>query len=214
MPRLRRLRHPLHRAAPLARPGRAEGEYRLHQRDRVLRALSVLRGHVRHALDPRARAGIRHRPEGQPPGAGRVDRDRRWRRALHRRQPPHPHPAPQRGHADAAVQQRHLRPHEGPVQPYLRAGQGHQEFALRLHRRPVQPRGRRSRRGRQLRGSRHGPRPEAHESHDAASARASPAAASWRSTRTATSSTTANFSSLPRRTPRPSAPSFSTTAPP
>ena len=45
----------------------------------------------------------------------RVGRHRRRRRAVHRRQPPHPRPAPQRQPEDPAVQQPDLRADQGPV---------------------------------------------------------------------------------------------------
>ena len=59
---------------------------------------------------------------------------RRRRRAVDRRQPPHPRPAPQRQPDDPAVQQPHLRPHQGPVLADVGDGQGHQEHAVRVDR--------------------------------------------------------------------------------
>ncbi len=49
----------------------------------------------------------------------RVGRHRRRRRAVHRRQPPHPRPAPQRQPQDPALQQPDLRPDQGPVLAHL-----------------------------------------------------------------------------------------------
>ena len=69
----------------------------------------------------------------------RVGRHRRRRRAVHRRQPPHPRPAPQRQPQDPAVQQPDLRPDQGPVLPDLRGRQDHQVDADGLAGRAVQP---------------------------------------------------------------------------
>ena len=54
------------------------------------------------------------------PDLARVGRHRRRRRAVDRRQPPHPRPAPQRQHHDPAVQQPDLRADQGPVLAHQR----------------------------------------------------------------------------------------------
>ena len=64
---------------------------------------------------------------------------RRRRRALDRRQPPDPRPAPEREREDPALQQPDLRPDEGPVLADERAGQGDEVDADGLARLPVQP---------------------------------------------------------------------------
>ncbi len=78
-------------------------------------ALPVLHEHLRHALDPRPRAGDRDRPGHLAAGPVGVGRHRRRRRAVDRRQPPDPRAAPQRQPEDPAVQQPDLRPDQGPV---------------------------------------------------------------------------------------------------
>ena len=62
VPRLRRLRDPRRRAGLPARARAPAREHRLRLGHRLLLAVPVLPGHLRHALDPRARAGHRHRP--------------------------------------------------------------------------------------------------------------------------------------------------------
>ena len=126
MPRLRRLRDPRRRAGLPARAGPAPREHRVRLRHRLLVALPVLPGHLRHALDPRPRAGHRDRPGDLAPGPVGVGRHRRRRRAVDRRQPPHPRAAPQRQPEDPAVQQPDLRADQGPVLADLRARQDHQ----------------------------------------------------------------------------------------
>ena len=64
---------------------------------------------------PRPGAGHRHRPGHGPARPRRVGRHRRRRRAVDRRQPPDPRPAPQRQPHDPAVQQPDLRADQGPV---------------------------------------------------------------------------------------------------
>ena len=61
VPGLRRLRDPRHRPGLPARAGPEAGERRLRLRHRLLLALPVLRRDLRHALDPRPRAGDRDR---------------------------------------------------------------------------------------------------------------------------------------------------------
>ena len=94
---------------------------------------------LRHPLDPRARAVHRDRHRVDAARPGRVDRHRRRRRALDRRQPPDPRAAPQREREDPAVQQPDLRADEGPGLADVGGGQGHEVDAVRLARPPVQP---------------------------------------------------------------------------
>ena len=129
MPRLRRLRRAQGRAGLPARPRAAPREHRLRLRHRLLQPLPLLPRHLRHALDPRPRAGDRDRHRHRARGPVGVGRHRRRRRAVDRRQPPDPRAAPQRQHDDPAVQQPDLRPDQGPVLPHQRAGQDHQVHA-------------------------------------------------------------------------------------
>ena len=139
VPRLRRLLDPVGRAAADARPRRAARGHGVRVRHRLRGPVPVLHEHLRDALDPRARAGDRHRPRHGPPRPARVGRVRRRRRAVDRRQPPHPRAAPQHQHHDPDVQQPDLRAHQGPVLTDERARQGHQVDAVRQPRPPVQP---------------------------------------------------------------------------
>ena len=86
--------------------------------------------------------------------------ERRRRRALDRRQPPDPRPAPQRRPDHLDVQQPDLRADQGPVLADLRGGQGHQVDAVRFHRPALQPDQPGARGRGHLRGPhpRHGPR--------------------------------------------------------
>ena len=107
---------------------------------RMLVAVHLLHEDLRVPL--RARARQRRgdgRQDGQPAPLG-VGHHRRRRLAGHRRQPLHPRHPPQRGPQRHPVQQRDLRPHEGPVLPHFEAGQDHQDLALRNGREAVQPR--------------------------------------------------------------------------
>ena len=74
VPGLRRLLHPGRRADADARPRRAAGEHGLPLRHRLRRPLPVLHEHLRHALDPRAGAGHRHRLGHQPARPRRLGR--------------------------------------------------------------------------------------------------------------------------------------------
>ncbi len=147
MPGLRRLRDPerhpgLHaRARPHARADR------VRLRDRLRRALPVLHADLRDALDPRPRARDRDGARGLPAGPVRLGRDRGRRRALDRRQPPHPRAPPEREPEDPPLQQPHLRPDEGPVLADLGARQGDEVDSDGLARLPVQPALDRDRRG-------------------------------------------------------------------
>ena len=101
-------------------------EHRVRVRHRLRGPVPVLHEHLRDALHPRPRAGDRHRAGRGPPRPRRVGRHRRRRRAVDRRQPPHPRAAPQRQPHDPAVQQPDLRPDQGPVLADERGRQGHQ----------------------------------------------------------------------------------------
>ena len=139
MPGLRRLRDPLRRPGLLPRAGHAAGADRLHHRHRLRRPLRVLHGHVRDAHDPRARAGARDRAGRRAARPLGLDRDRRRRRAVDRRQPPDPRAASQRADEDPALQQPDLRLDEGPGVADERARQDHEVDAVRLDRPSVQP---------------------------------------------------------------------------
>ena len=89
-------------------------------------ALPVLHADLRDALDPRPRAGDRDRARDDASGPLGVGRLGRRRRALDRRQPPDPRAAPQRQPHDPALQQPHLRAHQGAVLADLGARQGHE----------------------------------------------------------------------------------------
>ena len=112
--------------------------------------------HSIHGRAPAIATGLRQ--PSRPVGVGG---HRRRRRAVHRRQSPHPCAAPQREPEDPAVQQPDLRPDQGPVLPHLRARQGHQVDADGLARRAVQPGVAGARRRGDLRGPDAGLRPQA-----------------------------------------------------
>ena len=137
---------------------------------------------------------------------------RRRRRAVDRRQPPHPRAAPQRQPHDRDVQQPDLRPHQGPVLAHERGRQDHEVVTVRLARLPVQPAVGRARRGSDVRGPhpRHGP--QAHDGRAQARALPQGRRRSSRCTRTATSSTTARSRASPRRKRAPTCSSSCTTA--
>ena len=115
MPGLRRLRDPRRRAGLHARARHPARAHRLHLRDRLRRALSVLHADLRDALDPRTRARDRDRALLLEAGSVRVGRHRRRGRTLDRRQSPHPRAPAQREHHHPDVQQPGVRAHEGPV---------------------------------------------------------------------------------------------------
>ncbi len=190
MPGLRRLRDPRRGAGVHARARHPAREHRVHLGDRLRVALPVLHADLRDALDPRPRAGDRDGPRDHAPGPLGVGRLRRRRRALDRRQPPDPRAAPQRQPHDPALQQPHLRPHQGAVLAHLGARQGHQvhpatgRSTVRSARSPSRSaRRRRSSRARSTPTSRGWPRCSARPQRIAARR-------SWRSSRTATSTTT------------------------
>ncbi len=109
--------------------GHAAGEDRVHLRHRLLQPLPVLHEHLRHALDPRPRAGGGHGPEDRAARSVGVGHHRRRRRPVDRRQSPDARHPPQSRPQHRAVQQPHLRPDQGPVLAHLAAGQGDQEHA-------------------------------------------------------------------------------------
>ena len=159
MPGLRRLRDPVRRPGLHAGAGDPAGADRLHDRDRLRRALRLLHGHVRDARHPRPRARARDRPGDDAAGPLDLDRRRRRRRALDRRQPPDPRAAPQRAGEDPALQQPDLRAHEGPGVADERARQDHEVDAVRLARPPLQPARAGARRGGDVRRALARPRP-------------------------------------------------------
>ena len=84
-------------------------------RHRLLEPLSLLHGDLRLPHHPRPRAGGRDRDQARQSRARRVDHHRRRRRAVDRRQPHDARAAPQPRLPDPAVQQRDLRPDQGPI---------------------------------------------------------------------------------------------------
>ena len=77
--------------------------------------LPLLYGDLRLPHHPRPRAGAGDRGEAGQSRARRLDHHRRRRRAVDRRQPHDAHPAPQSRLPDIAVQQRDIRPYQGPI---------------------------------------------------------------------------------------------------
>ena len=77
--------------------------------------LSLLYGDLRLPHHPRPRAGGGDRGQARQSRARRLDHHRRRRRAVDRRQSHDARPAPQPRLPDIAVQQRDLRPHQGPI---------------------------------------------------------------------------------------------------
>ena len=161
MPRLRRLLHPEAGRDHPQGAGPAQGGARLHQRHRLQLALPVLPGHLWHARDPWPCAGHRERVAQRAARAERMDDHRRRRLAEHRRQPPDPPAAAQRGREHPALQQRDLRPHQGPVLAHQSRGGGDAEHAHGQHRPSLQPDGPVQGRRWHVPGTRHGPRPQA-----------------------------------------------------
>ena len=115
MPRLRRLCGAEGGAADDAGSRRRSVEDRVRLRHRLLVALPLLYGDLRLPHHPRPRAGGGDGGEARQSRARRVDHHRRRRRAVDRRQPHDAHPAPQPRLPDPAVQQRDLRPDQGPI---------------------------------------------------------------------------------------------------
>ena len=135
---------------------------RVRVRDRLLQPLPVLHEHLRLPHHPRSRARRGHGGQGREPGPRRLGRDRRRRLPVHRRQPPRSHPAPQRRREHPAVQQRDLRPDQGPVLPHLPGGHQEEVHAHGLRGPPLRARSVRRRRPGHLRGPHHRPGHEAH----------------------------------------------------
>ena len=161
--------------------------------------------HTIHGRAPTFATGLKAR---QPRPAG-LGRHRRRRRPVDRRQPPDPRPPPQRRPQDPAVQQRDLRPDQGPVladqprsarrprparggsfetplRPLSLALGAEATFVARTIDVDVQPPGRARSSGRPPTRARR----------------------SSRSTRTARSSTTASSSTPPTRASRPTTPLY------
>ena len=139
MPRLRGLRDPQRHPGLHARARSRARADRVRVRDRLRCALPVLHADVRDALDPRPRAGDRDRACSHATGSVGLGRDRRRRRALDRREPPHPRVAPQRESEDPPLQQRDLWAYERPVLADLEGRKGDEVDADGLARLPVQP---------------------------------------------------------------------------
>ena len=87
-----------------------------------------------HTIHGRA-PGVRDRDQARQSRARRLGRRRRRRPALDRRQPSDPRAAAQPRPADPAVQQRDLRPDQGPVLAHLTPRHPLAEHAARLRRR-------------------------------------------------------------------------------
>ena len=115
VPGLRRLCGAEGRAADDAGPRRRAREDGVRQRHRLLEPLPLLHGDLRLPHHPRPRAGLRDRHQARQSRARRVDHHRRRRRAVDRRQPHDARAAPQPRLPDPAVQQRDLRPDQGPI---------------------------------------------------------------------------------------------------
>ena len=114
MPGLRRLCDPQGGAAHAAAIGRGPGQHRVHQRHRLFEPLPLLCRELRLPHDPRPRARLCHGREARQSRSRYLAGDRRRRWSVDRRQPSDARPSPEREHADHAVQQRDLRPHQGP----------------------------------------------------------------------------------------------------
>ena len=115
MPGLRRLCGAEGGAADDAGPRRRAREDGVRQRHRLLQPLPLLHGDLRLPHDPRPRSGVRDGHQARQSGARRVDHHRRRRCAVDRRQPHDARAAPQPRLPDPAVQQRDLRPDQGPI---------------------------------------------------------------------------------------------------
>ncbi len=121
VPRLRRLRDAEGGAADDAGARRRSREDGVRLRHRLLVALPLLHGDLRLPHHPRPRAGGCHGREAGQSRARRLGRHRRRRCAVDRRQSHDAHAAPQPRLPDPAVQQRDLRPDEGPVFAHVAA---------------------------------------------------------------------------------------------
>ena len=154
VPGLRRLCRAEGGPADHARPRHGARKDRVRQRHRLLEPLPLLHGELRLPHHPRPRPRGRDRGQARQSRARRVDHHRRRRRAVDRRQPHDALAAPQPRLPVPAVQQRDLRPDQGPIfadQPDRHA------LALdpvRLGRPPGQPVRLRARVGRAVRRAR------------------------------------------------------------
>ena len=157
MPWLRRLRHPEGGAEGNGRYRRRSGEHRVRLRHRLRGAVSLLHGNLRLPHDPRPGAKLRDRDQAGQPGPRRLGRRRRRRRAFDRRQPHAARHPPQCRHQLPAVQQRDLRPDQGPVFADLAARHPHTVDAPRLARYAGRRAELRARSQRPLRRPRHRP---------------------------------------------------------
>ena len=126
VPRLRRLFHPRPDEEGAGGAGHSPREDGVHLRHRLLQPLPLLHEHLRLPHHPRPGADHRHRPEGLPARPSGLGHHRRRRRPVDRRQPPDPRHPPQRRPQDHPVQQRDLRPDQGPVLADLAAGHADQ----------------------------------------------------------------------------------------
>ena len=111
VPRLRRLRHPRRHRNDSCPSCTSRGENivfisGIGCSSRFPYYMNTYGMHSIHGRAPRHR----DRPVRVPTRPVRLGRHRRRRRAVHRRQPPHPRAAPQRQPQDPALQQPHLRP--------------------------------------------------------------------------------------------------------
>ena len=187
-----------------ARARRAAREHGVRVGHRLLEPLPVLHEHLRHPQHPRAGAGHRHRPGHGPARPRRVGDHRRRRRAVDRRQPPHPRAAPQRQPHDPAVQQPDLRADQGPVLADV-ASWARSPSRRRSARstRPFNPRGGGARGRGHVRGPHPRPRPQAHDGGRSGPPTTTRARRSSRSARTATSSTTARSTTCTGKEQRP-----------
>ena len=139
MPGLRGLCDPQGRAAHAAAARLRSGEHRVHLGHRLLQPLPLLYRELRLPHDPRPRACGCDGREACQPGPRRVAGDRRRRWPLHRRQPHDARASPQREHADHAVQQRDLRPDQGPVLAHQPRRHALADKPDRIGRSPRQP---------------------------------------------------------------------------
>ena len=126
VPRLRRLLDPGPDEEGAGHARHAPREDGVHLRHRLLQPLPVLHEHLRLPHHPRPGADPRHRPESRPARPASLGHHRRRRRPVHRRQPPDPRHPPQRRPEDHPVQQRNLRPDQGPVFADLAYRHAHQ----------------------------------------------------------------------------------------
>ena len=163
MPGLRGLRGAGGGAEADARAGDPAAPDGVRVGHRLLGPVLVLHGHVRDARHPRPRAGAGDRPGRRPRRPVDLGHHGGRRRAVDRRQPPHPRAAPQRPDEDPDVQQPDLRAHQGPGVADLRARHGHQVDPVRRAGLAVQPARAGARRGGHVRRPHDRPRPPSHD---------------------------------------------------